>query len=126
LVAAGPEATELLSDLDGLARGLANTTGKAAERCRGEVRGPIMWSETLSARASSFGADDVFVCSAPYREYDVPENRVLREALRRIAEAGERVEHMPPPVKDGPVGRRALEHAGIARRFLGHRALEQV
>jgi hypothetical protein len=46
-----------------------------------------MWGETLTARANTFGADDVFVCAAPRRDLDVSENRVLVTALHLVARA---------------------------------------
>ncbi len=39
--------------------------------------GPVLWSETMSARASSFGDEGLFVCKTPSRAYDIDENRVL-------------------------------------------------
>ena len=41
---------------------LATAITDAHERCRGELRGPVLWSETLSARASTFGDENLYVC----------------------------------------------------------------
>ena len=41
----------------------------------------MLWSETASARASSFGDGGLFVCTTPSQAYDTDENRVLVPAL---------------------------------------------
>ena len=64
-------------------RSLATSLQTQTERCIGELRGPVLWSETMSARASSFGDEGLFVCKTPSRAYDIDENRVLVAALRR-------------------------------------------
>ena len=56
-------------------------TGIEPQRCIGELRGPVLWSETMSARASSFGDRDLFICATPSRAYDIDENRILVAAL---------------------------------------------
>src|SRR5215211_5671254 len=63
MLATSPEAESLL---------VAMSTTSSPERCRGELRGPVLWSETMSARSSSSGNQDVFICSSPQRAYDIP------------------------------------------------------
>src|SRR3712207_2006521 len=81
LVATSPEAEALLGGMDTTIRSLAISTVQKAEQCRGEIRGPVLWSETGAARAASGGDEGLFVCVLPERAYDTPENRVLVSAL---------------------------------------------
>lgn len=58
------------------------------QRCVHSVRGPVMWSETMTARANSFGDEDVFVCRSVRRSFDCAENRLLVWLLERGSSAG--------------------------------------
>lgn len=87
-LAISEEAQELLASFPSICRSLSGTTLSESVRCVGNMRGPICWAETLTARANTFGADDVFVCAAPRRSSDTAENRVLVAALELIARAG--------------------------------------
>src|SRR5258708_5190970 len=91
LLLSSAEAEALLGSMHEVSRALTIGTSGRTERSNGEIRGPILWSETLSARSS--GGDDtmVFVYSLPARVYDTPENRVLVAALRPLKEAGRTV-----------------------------------
>jgi len=52
---------------------------------QGEVRGSINWSATLRTRSETGYADrSRFICNAPYTEYDIAENRVLKRLLWHI------------------------------------------
>src|SRR5690606_16700333 len=82
-----PEAERMLDEFPRTIRSLATSMKTQAERCMGELRGPVLWSETMSARASTFGANDVYVCATPSRAYDIVENQVLRFALEKLHEA---------------------------------------
>lgn len=86
-LAISEEAEALLASLGQTRRRLAGTTVTEIVRCVGNLRGPINWAETLTARANTFGADDVFVCAAPRRSTDTSENRTLVAALELIARA---------------------------------------
>jgi hypothetical protein len=123
LVAGGPEADALLDGTASTMRVLRNTTSKRPETRRGEVTGPIMWAETLSARAASFGADDVFVCATAFRDFDIAENRVLAYSLTRIVAAAGEVARMPGSLRDSDLGRAAQRNRDRAHRFLGQRGL---
>jgi len=87
-LAASPEAAALLDGMEFRVRTLPTTVHTSAERCVNSVRGPILWSETITARANAFGNDDVFVCATTSRSFDTVENRVLAGALEAIARAG--------------------------------------
>ncbi len=80
-VATSPEAEALLEAMPKTVRSLATSLQTQTERCLGSLRGPVLWSETMSARASSFGDEGLFVCKTPSRAYDIDENRVLVAAL---------------------------------------------
>jgi hypothetical protein len=87
-LAASPEAARLLDGMELRVRTLPTGVDTEAERCVFSVRGPVMWSETITARANALGNEDVFVCSITRRSFDTVENRVLVAALEAIARAG--------------------------------------
>jgi len=87
-LAASSEAAALLDGMEFRVRTLPTTVHTSAERCVNSVRGPILWSETITARANALGNDDVFVCATTSRSFDTVENRVLVGALEAIARAG--------------------------------------
>jgi hypothetical protein len=121
-----PEADELLRSMPTLVRALTTSVQGAPLRSRGEIRGPVLWSETMSARAASFGDPDLFVCTTPQRDYDTAENRVLVGALGVLAEAGKAIDHIGASDYDDPVLRAARTNARAARLFLDHPALTGV
>lgn len=86
-LAASEEAAELLDGMELRVRSLKSTVASSTERCVSSVRGPVLWSETITARANALGRDDVFVCSTASRSFDTVENRVLVAALEGIARA---------------------------------------
>ncbi len=90
-VATSELASTYLRKVPSLLRSGSITTVTEAETCYNEVRGPIQWSETLSARAASGSGALVFVCSSTRRGYDTPSNRALKEALAILREAAEAV-----------------------------------
>ena len=81
------EAQSLIDTMHGTVRSLATSLQAQNQRCVGELRGPVLWSETMSARASSFGDRDLFICATPARAYDIDENRVLVAALHVLRKA---------------------------------------
>jgi hypothetical protein len=86
-LAASPEAQTLLDGMELRVRTLTTSVESDTERCIYSVRGPVLWSETITARANALGNDDVFVCATPSRSFDTVENRVLVAALEAIARA---------------------------------------
>lgn len=86
-LAASAEARVLLDSMEVRLRTLSTTVETTAERCINSVRGPIMWSETITARANALGNDDVFVCMGTTRSFDTVENQLLVDALESIAAA---------------------------------------
>lgn len=106
-LASSSEATDLLDGMELRIRTLPTSVETGAERCVFSVRGPILWSETITARANALGNEDVFVCSTSSRSFDTVENRELAGALDSIARAGRALL--------GPIG--AKVDAGAAARI---------
>lgn len=126
MLATSTEAENLLTLMPHTLRSLAMSTTSSPEQCRGELRGPVLWSETMSARSSSHGAQDLFVCSSPQRAYDIPENQVLAAALVSIRDAGRGVDSMSAQAYDDDTLRRARHNGMRAIRFLEHRTMAAV
>lgn len=121
-----PQALELLAAMPALSRSLSTSVSSHAIRSRGEVRGPVLWSETMSARASSFGDEDLFVCTAPQREYDTPANRALVQALRTLAAAAGPIDRAPRAWREDPRVDQARQSARSARAWAEHPSLSRV
>jgi hypothetical protein len=126
LVATCDEAEALLSGMPRTLRTLKSSVGSNNERCVGELRGPVQWSETLAAQASSLGNRDVYVCASTSRAYDIEENKVLVGALRAVAKAGASVDTVGEDAYEDEGLQRARHNAKVARRYLDHRTLEAV
>lgn len=126
LVATCDEAEALLHDMPRTLRMLKTSVGTHHERCVGELRGPVQWSETFAAQASSLGNRDVYICASARRAYDIDENQVLVGALKSIAAAGARVETIGDDSYEDEGLRRAKVNAKAARRYLDHRSLEAI
>ena len=127
-VATSPEAERLLAAFPRTVRSLATSMSTQAERCIGELRGPVLWSETLSARASSFGDPDLYICATPSRAYDIDENRVLVAALLAVRDAARSaVEHLGAASRyQDPEVRTAIRNGNDAGRAAEHPSLSDV
>lgn len=102
--ALSPEFADLLEAMPALGRALSCTTVSESERCVGHLRGPVRWSETMTAWSSGLGVDDVFVCAIERRDFNLPENRLLVGLLDRVIAAGptlhsEAAAMLPQPVR---------------------------
>ncbi|MGB6059439.1 MAG: hypothetical protein WBF71_14370 [Microthrixaceae bacterium] len=117
-LAASDEAEEMLKQMEHIFRTLTTTISTESERCILSVRGPILWSETITARANALGNEDVFVCGTSSRSFDTVENRFLVAALESIAKA-ERVLRSPETVTSLPeeVCERARNAAMLAKKW---------
>jgi hypothetical protein len=127
-LATSPEAEALLTAMPQIVRSLAIATTDRPERCYGELRGPVLWSETMSARSASAGDPGLFVCATTTKAYDTDENRVLKAALAAIARAGAEVD-AGASVEGGPGvdDARQARHNGMqANHLLEHRTLSDV
>jgi hypothetical protein len=126
VLATSTEAQVLLDGMPATVRSLATSLQAHNERCIGELRGPVLWSETMSARASSFGDRDLFICATPSRAYDIDENRVLVAALRVVRDAGrDATDRATGPLED-PVLRLARKVGSAAGRWLDHPSLSPI
>ena len=125
-LATSREADTLLDRMHEIVRSLSIATTSSPMRCVGEVRGPILWSETMAARSSSPGAGNVFVCSSTTKAYDTEENRVLRFALARVRDAARDADPTGHSHGDDDTIRRARFNGTRAIRALEHRTLASV
>ena len=122
-LAASPEVAALLERLPDRIRTLPMTLEDTLERCVHSVRGPVVWSETITARANALGNEDVFVCTTARRSFQHPANRALVAVLAEVAAASKAL--------SGPVGallepadRRRLDDIAVsARQWRHHRRL---
>lgn len=126
LVATCDEAESLLDGMPRTLRTMKTSVGANNERCVGELRGPVQWSETLAAQASSLGNRDVYVCASTRRAYDIEENQVLVGALQAVARAGASVDRVSEDSYEDEGLRRARHNAKVARRYLDHRTLDAI
>ena len=126
LLLSSREADRLLKAMPGLSRALTIGTQGRPERSGGELRGPILWAETMAARAASSGDPSCFVYTVAARAYDTPENRVLVAALKALADAGRTVDIRTLRARDTALARLINERSGTAIRWLEHRALVDV
>lgn len=125
VVATCDETEQLLAAMPRILRSLAIATTDRPERCHGELRGPVLWSETMSARATSVGDPGLFVCATTTKAYDTAENRILKAALSVIARAGHSATH-GVDLHGDDVLRRARHNEHQARHLLEHQALSGV
>jgi hypothetical protein len=125
VLATSDEAEDLLDAMPQIVRSMAIATTDQPERCYGELRGPVLWSETMSARSASAGDPGLFVCSTTTKAYDTAENRVLKAALAAIERAGRDATHGLEALTDD-VQRRARHNEHRARHLLEHRTLSAV
>jgi hypothetical protein len=110
-------------------RSLGIATTNRSERCHGEIRGPVQWSETMSTRGATAGASDLYICTTTARAYDTPENRILVAALKSIVDAESAIERASGVSGPGPgpdLARHARRNSSLAVRYLDHRALSGV
>jgi hypothetical protein len=122
-LATTPEAERLLDRMHDIVRSLAVATASSPTRTEGDVRGPILWSETVAARAATFGAENVLVCASPMKAYDTDENQVLVHALATIRDAAHDADPTGHSHGDDELIRRARYNGTRAIRALEHRTL---
>ena len=121
LLLASPEAEALFVAMPALSRSLSMSTVGRPERTSGELRGPILWAETIAARAASAGDPYAFVSTRADRAYDTPDNRLLVSALRALVAAGRTVDTGALRERDSELARLVYERSMLAHRWLEHR-----
>src|SRR5206468_3237831 len=126
VIATSPEAERLLEAMPNVVRSVAVSTTMRPRRCLGEVRGPVLWSETNAARAASASAGDVFICASPVKAFDTEENQVLVHVLTAIRDAARDADGPGGHAHDDPAARRWRHNGARALRFLEHRTLVDV
>jgi hypothetical protein len=120
------EVDAMLDRMHETLRALSIATTSSPTRSVGEVRGPVLWSETIAARSASPGAHDVFICASPVKAYDTEENRVLVHALLRVRDAARTADPAAHPTGPEADLRRARHNGTRAIRALEHRTLASV
>ncbi len=124
VLATSNEAEDLLEAMPSIVRSMAIATTDRPERCMGELRGPVLWAETMSARSASAGDPGLFVCATTTKAYDTDENRVLKAALHAVHRAAHQADHSADSHNE--VVRRARHNGQSAARLLEHQTLAQV
>lgn len=124
-LACSREVEALLDAMPHIVRSLAIATTDRPTRCYGELRGPVLWSETMSARAASAGDPGLYVCATTNKAYDTDENRILKAALEVIRVAGRDAEHGHDTAVDDTI-RRARLNGHAASRMMEHQTLTTV
>lgn len=114
---ASVECEAILSSMDERIRMLPMQLRTNLERCVHEVRGPVMWSETITARANAFGDEDVFVCSTVQKAYDSPQNHLLVWILSEAAHSFKAVQGPLGDYMEAGDRRRIQEIAITARKW---------
>jgi hypothetical protein len=123
VIASSEEADRMLDAMPQTIRSLAIATAVRTQRCYGEVRGPIVWNETLAARAASAGDPQLYVCATADRAFDTGENRVLAGALRAVAGAARAVERQGLRRRNSELARHIRLNGTLAIRYAEHRSL---
>jgi hypothetical protein len=126
IVASSPETDRMLDEMPRTIRSLAIATAMRTRRCYGEIHGPIVWSETLAARAASAGDPQLYVCATTDRAYDTGENRVLAGALRAVATAARAVERQGLARRSSELARHVRINGSLATRYAEHRSLVSI
>lgn len=105
------EVDDLFKLIPNLFRNLPHSTNKIDVECQGVIRGNINWSKTIKARYSN-GLNDksLFVCSPPFKHYDLDENRILKFLFKEIIYLYEIILRFNKTKEDSPVDPDRLYH----------------
>jgi len=125
-LSASKEASDLLDGMEVRVRTLTTTVTTTPERCDQSVRGPILWSETIVARAGALGNDEVFICARTERCFDTPENRVLVAALSVLARSGSALRRELGSRLHSETQKRVAAASAEANSWLHHRRLSGI
>ena len=98
------EVEDLFALIRNLFRNFSHSTNKVDVECQGIIRGNVNWSKTIKARYSR-GLNDksLFVCSPPFKNYDLDENRILKFLFKNIIYLYESILRFKSSVNDSPV-----------------------
>ncbi len=120
------EAGHLLDSTPDIIRYMKNKLNFAEVRTVGSVIGPIQWHSTITARASAGNPDDLFICAAPYRDFDLPENQLLVYTLQQLVSSGRHVTAFARESFDDDRTALARERTRLARGYLDFRSFDGV
>ena len=80
-----PEVNDLFIHIPILFRNISHSTVKDDLEYHGIIRGNINWNKTMKIRYSKgFNDKSLFICSLPFKHYDLDENRILKFLFRKI------------------------------------------
>ena len=97
-VAGSDSAWDFLVQLDQSLSSMKVSSEHVPQRCVNSVRGSVLWSETITARASALGNEEIFVCSVPSRSYDTPANRWLAATVLSLSAAESALLRLSPDI----------------------------
>ena len=97
-VAGSDSAWDFLVQLDQSLSSMKVSSEHVAQRCVNSVRGSVLWSETITARASALGNEEIFVCSVPSRSFDTPANRWLAATVLSLSAAESALLRLSPDI----------------------------
>ena len=120
------EAGHLLDNMPDIIRYLKNKLSFSDVRTVGSVTGPIQWHSTITARAAAGNPDDLFICAAPYRDFDLAENQLLVHTLEQLVLSGRYVNAFARDSFDDDRTALARDRAREAANFLDLRSLSGV
>ncbi len=127
VVAGSAEASALIHAMPALIRDLSISTISVPERMVNQVRGPVLWAETLTARSACAGDPGIYVCATVSRAYDTRSNRLLVRSLDEIRRGGRMVDRLARHSgEDHELLATARHNGDLAARFLDHRTLINV
>lgn len=79
------EIRNLFKNLPYLFRNLSHSTINNEVEYKGIIQGNIYWNKTIKTRYSrGFNDKSLFVCSLPYKHYDLGENQILKFIFKKI------------------------------------------
>jgi len=120
------EALHLLDSAPDILRYMKNQLNSHEVRSVGAVVGPIQWQATITARAAAGFPEDLFICAAPFRDFNLPENQLFTYALKRLVDAGRHVNLLELESFDDERVTEARSRARRASSYLGFRSLAGV
>mgnify|MGYP007025650286 CR=1 FL=1 len=120
------ESAAFLDAVPAMLRMAASEQVNSTRRTHGEVRGQVVWNETLVARAAAGFPADLFVCSIPERSFDLAENRLVKSCLGELGRAERHLAFWGPAAYAGPRRQEAAQRGSLARSLEGHRVLSNV
>lgn len=88
----------VLATLEPLVRDMSRATERRTVADRQHVRGRVLWGATMAARAAHGEEHGPYVYRELRRQYDTPENQLLRLLVEQLDEA---LRLVPAPLRDG-------------------------